>query len=338
MALSAHALFCSFRVKLAAAALSSLLAMLGLIGWQTWAVLDAELRLTLERRIDQTNLLLNTTVALPLVQRDYAALGDIASELLKQSNMIDYIAIDDHLRRRVAQAGWPAAQPLPEPGIDNGIYHVRNGIEFAGQTLGEIRYGVPLEFIEQARARLADRLLRIGVLGILFGLLLLVPLGFWVTRRLGRLEAAAQRLAAGQLDVRIDMPGGDELSRLAGAFNHMADCLAKMIGEQQQAARALEQLARHDALTGLPNRVLLADRLDMALAQARRDGGRVGVALLDLDGFKPVNDTWGHDAGDQILIEVANRLRAALRETDTVARLGGDEFVLVLTGLKEETE
>jgi len=97
--------------------------------------------------------------------------------------------------------------------------------------------------------------------------------------------------------------------------------------EQQ---RNLERLAHYDALTQLPNRVLLADRLDQGIAQALRDKHVLAVAYLDLDGFKPVNDTLGHAAGDLVLKEVAHRLRGCVRAGDTVARLGGDEFVLLI--------
>jgi diguanylate cyclase (GGDEF)-like protein len=91
-----------------------------------------------------------------------------------------------------------------------------------------------------------------------------------------------------------------------------------------------EHLAHHDALTGLPNRRLLQDRLDLGLAHARRDGRMLAVMSLDLDGFKQVNDAHGHTAGDEVLKQVATRLQRASRDTDTVARLGGDEFVLVV--------
>jgi len=88
--------------------------------------------------------------------------------------------------------------------------------------------------------------------------------------------------------------------------------------------------ARHDPLTGLPNRRVLAERLGQALARARRGHGMLAVLFLDLDGFKPVNDTYGHAAGDVVLAAVAGRLCAAVRDSDLVARLGGDEFVVVL--------
>jgi diguanylate cyclase (GGDEF)-like protein len=97
--------------------------------------------------------------------------------------------------------------------------------------------------------------------------------------------------------------------------------------------RALAHRSLHDHLTGLPNRVLFQDRLSHALAAAARAGGQVGVLYLDLDGFKGVNDTAGHGAGDELLQEVAHRFSTCLRPGDTIARLGGDEFAIVCSAL-----
>jgi diguanylate cyclase (GGDEF)-like protein len=100
--------------------------------------------------------------------------------------------------------------------------------------------------------------------------------------------------------------------------------------------RRAEQLAHralHDPLTGLPNRTLVLDRLEQALAGLARSPGSVGVLFIDLDRFKEVNDTLGHDAGDQLLVETAERIRDVLRPTDTLARFGGDEFVILCEGL-----
>ncbi|QQS53660.1 MAG: EAL domain-containing protein [Candidatus Competibacteraceae bacterium] len=108
--------------------------------------------------------------------------------------------------------------------------------------------------------------------------------------------------------------------------------------ERKRAEERITHLAYHDALTQLPNRVLLADRLQQAMAQARRDRQRLAVCYLDLDDFKPINDRWGHAVGDRVLIEVAQRLKQCVRGGDTVARLGGDEFVLLLSDLRDVEE
>lgn len=105
------------------------------------------------------------------------------------------------------------------------------------------------------------------------------------------------------------------------------------ITEKKQHQERLEHIAHFDALTGLPNRVLLADRLSQAIRQARRQKRLLAVVYLDLDGFKAINDSYGHDVGDQLLMVIASRMRAAMREQDTIARLGGDEFVALLTDL-----
>jgi len=107
------------------------------------------------------------------------------------------------------------------------------------------------------------------------------------------------------------------------------------ITQLKEQERKLELMAHYDPLTGVPNRILLADRMHLAFAQTKRDNCLMAVGYLDLDGFKPVNDRLGHEAGDQLLIEVALRIKNALREGDTIARLGGDEFVFLLLGLEK---
>jgi diguanylate cyclase (GGDEF)-like protein/PAS domain S-box-containing protein len=110
------------------------------------------------------------------------------------------------------------------------------------------------------------------------------------------------------------------------------------ISDLKSTQQYLEKLANYDTLTGLPNRMLLADRLRQAIAHARRQEQLLAVCFLDLDGFKPVNDRHGHGIGDQLLVQVAGRLRQAVRADDTVARLGGDEFVLLLSDLSTVEE
>ena len=107
------------------------------------------------------------------------------------------------------------------------------------------------------------------------------------------------------------------------------------ITEQKQYQQRLEHIAHYDALTGLPNRVLLADRLHQSMAQTLRRHNLLAVAFLDLDGFKAINDNHGHERGDQLLMTVASRMKQAVRDGDTVARLGGDEFVAVMQDLTD---
>ena len=110
-------------------------------------------------------------------------------------------------------------------------------------------------------------------------------------------------------------------------------CVARDVDEEQQGHRDIARLAYHDNLTGLPNRTLLTDRINRALARTRRTTRSGALLFLDLDKFKRINDSLGHAVGDALLKELANRLRQTLREEDTIARLGGDEFVVLLESL-----
>lgn len=106
------------------------------------------------------------------------------------------------------------------------------------------------------------------------------------------------------------------------------------ITERKKYEEKIQQMAFHDSLTGLPNRKLFSDRLGIVLAQAKRNKKKVGIVMLDLDNFKDVNDTLGHDVGDTLLKAVAERLSVTLRKSDTVARFGGDEFVLIFPDME----
>ena len=116
------------------------------------------------------------------------------------------------------------------------------------------------------------------------------------------------------------------------------DQIAEQRDLLDQQRHQLEALATHDPLTGLPTRLLAADRLQMALSNAERAGHRVGLLFIDLDGFKAVNDAHGHEVGDLVLQEIARRLKGALRTGDTVARVGGDEFLVILHCLIDDSD
>jgi diguanylate cyclase (GGDEF)-like protein/PAS domain S-box-containing protein len=110
------------------------------------------------------------------------------------------------------------------------------------------------------------------------------------------------------------------------------------ISRHMENAQELWRQANHDALTGLPNRLLFEDRLEVACAHAKSEGSCVGLLYIDLDDFKPVNDRYGHEIGDQVLRKVSKRIKNTVRQGDTVARLGGDEFAVIADNLKGHEE
>lgn len=149
----------------------------------------------------------------------------------------------------------------------------------------------------------------------------------YVFRPLRSAADHADRMTRGEAPLApLQVVRNDEVGELTAAFNRL---LLKL----QQSQSQMAHMAHHDALTGLPNRTLLADRLNQALARAQRLDECVGLLYMDLDKFKPINDRLGHDTGDAVLVKVAQRLGAVLRESDTLARVGGDEFVIILGAL-----
>lgn len=166
--------------------------------------------------------------------------------------------------------------------------------------------------------------------------------------RLQQLVDGVVRLAAGELDSRmVPSEKGDEIDAVITGVNLLAEELDYIYSdlEQRVADRTaalqrtqaqLEQITKTDSLTGLANRTLLSERLRKALLEGAHNDKSLALLMLDLDSFKAINDTLGHGAGDAVLVEVAGRLRSAVRAGDTVARLGGDEFAVVITDTTEE--
>jgi diguanylate cyclase (GGDEF)-like protein len=122
------------------------------------------------------------------------------------------------------------------------------------------------------------------------------------------------------------------------AFGTYQKTIVELLQEVQQQRDQIAELAARDQLTGLPMAGLANDRLQMKMHSALRDGSRVAFMFIDLNDFKAVNDTWGHEAGDHLLQEIASRLRKSVRSEDTVARVGGDEFIVMLGNLKNREE
>jgi diguanylate cyclase (GGDEF)-like protein len=160
-----------------------------------------------------------------------------------------------------------------------------------------------------------------------------------ISRPVSELARAMHNVTVEQnFDARVEVVGSDDIARLGTSFNTMLAELERRDTGKRHAEAKLQFQALNDALTGLPNRRLFADRLSQTLALAGREGRTVALLYIDLDGFKLVNDSLGHAIGDLLLVEVAERLRTRVRQSDTLARLGGDEFTVILTGIHAKEE
>ena len=176
-----------------------------------------------------------------------------------------------------------------------------------------------------------------GVLGFLMLALLMMTcvdlvMFFWIARPLARLEHTISEIArTDDLTLQAEVRGHDEIGRMAAAFNRLTRMLCASREE-------LRQLAFVDGLTKLPNRRLFMDRLQHGIQNSKRHSKHGAVLFIDLNKFKQLNDTHGHEAGDLLLIEVARRLCDVVRVSDTVARLGGDEFVVLIEDLDNQAD
>jgi diguanylate cyclase (GGDEF)-like protein len=218
-----------------------------------------------------------------------------------------------------------------------------------------------------------EELYLIAAVGIMV-VLAVTFFGLGIAKRIAQplrdLKSSAERIAAQDYEARVAVTTHDEIGLLGAAFNKMAEDLSvshaalvehnrkleervaertreldqsnillrQEVRQHQIAAERAEYLAYYDSLTTLPNRSLFSKLLNQAISLARRDAKQLAVLFVDLDRFKNINDTLGHEAGDLLLQEVGKRLQGCLRESDTVARLGGDEFVVLLPTLRDPAD
>nr|WP_295080659.1 diguanylate cyclase [uncultured Roseateles sp.] len=252
----------------------------------------------------------------------------------------------DRGQRQLIQDEMPRLAELISDASTQAVFEAREGphasepivAAFIAQDIrvrsndGRLVLGLaqPLDDVLSRTRELALSTLQIVAMLCLLCLLLAIGLARAFTRPINAVSAAAQRFALGLPAGALPLTRKDEIGSLARNFAQMQEQIKEQLADLMRKQEALEHLAQHDMLTGLPNRRLLEDRLDTACAHARRHGGRVCVLFIDLDRFKQLNDRFGHDAGDAVLKIVAGRLLGMMREADTVARLGGDEFVVLL--------
>jgi diguanylate cyclase (GGDEF)-like protein len=208
-------------------------------------------------------------------------------------------------------------------------------------TLGSAPWVAVAEVRQDIAYRALIRLRNLSLVAILSLALLLGGVGYviglYVVRPIDGLTGAATGVASGDLDVELPVVGRDEVASLTEVFNDMVrrlredrDQIATMEGQLKRRNQELEELSITDGLTGLRNRRHIMTTLDQEFARAGRTRRPVAVLMLDVDGFKQLNDRLGHQAGDEILIKIASAIRSAVRGVDYAARYGGEEFVVVL--------
>lgn len=224
-------------------------------------------------------------------------------------------------------------------GGDALAQHIRENVEAPAWTNFTSAATSALRAVQQSEQTIESATVK----AILLTLLALLTTAWAITWPVRRLTAGTRRLAAGNLATRVARGGAREIDELASAFNHMAAELeeaeravksyqSQLEDRVEERTLQLRHLAEHDPLTNLPNRRQLFQRLNDMLAAASQSGAtasHVAVLFLDLDNFKTVNDTLGHEFGDRVLAEIGERLREFAGSTGFIARLGGDEFTLV---------
>lgn len=234
-------------------------------------------------------------------------------------------------------------------------------IIFENNILGYFKVGISKSRMESIfREKLITQVVIGSVFTMLLGLCLYIIFRVYAMRPIRSLVQGAQRIASGKLEKAVDVLSSDELGHLSHAFNQMMRKLKLNISEKDSALRTvqelnqsleerveertkaleiankkLEVLAHNDSLTSLPNRFSIQTRLSKCITDAKRNGKPFSVIMMDLDRFKEINDSLGHDCGDQLLIEVSLRLKEILRPSDSVGRLGGDEFAILLPDADE---
>jgi diguanylate cyclase (GGDEF)-like protein len=188
----------------------------------------------------------------------------------------------------------------------------------------------PLDHITREAANLSREAIQIIFAFSCLALILSALVSRIVTGPLNAMVEAINRFSNNHIISTLPLTRNDELGVLSRSFHDMQTQIMVHLSELNESRKALDHLARHDTLTGLPNRRMFFDRLEHAIANSRRSGKQLAVLFVDIDHFKEINDTFGHAVGDSVLINVAILLKSSVREVDTVARLGGDEFVILL--------
>ncbi len=316
--------FYSLKYQIAATMFVVQLIVLGLILWQTQTTAFIEAK-SLIRQQDQSVLkLLSNVSQTALFTEQYFQLQPFYSDVV-ESTHISSAVLRDYLGVVVASSDKSLL------GLNNEeaeaatslTYLLIHTFDNADDDIGQLSIQFSHAELDALFTRIKQRAITIGLIGALLSMLMSILLAKLLTHRLDQIRIQTVRFAEGDFESRCNLKGADELSSLSDSFNIMAD---KISGSMKE----IEHLAFHDALTGLANRREFDKRLELALSSAKEHGHFYALLCLDLDKFKVVNDTCGHHAGDQLLIQLSDVMLNVLRNRDTLVRFGGDEFAILL--------
>lgn len=248
----------------------------------------------------------------------------------------------DRGKHILVQDSFPATGQLIEGDADHVVTTVSpetaSVAAFVKQRLGSpqayaffvIGLSQPTAAVLSESDALGRAIMRIAVGFSALSLVLAILAARAVTGPLDQMVRAVQHFAETQRRMPLPIARQDEIGVLARSFDEMQQKIETQVNTLQAKQLELDHLASHDPLTGLPNRRVFLDRVEHALARARRENSRLAILFVDLDHFKEINDRLGHAVGDVMLLAVADRMRATVRAADTVARLGGDEFIILI--------
>jgi len=254
----------SLRVKLVLASVVVEVLLLSLLVFNSVRLIENSLAQQARLRHMELNLLLNASLAGPLVERDFGTLQDILDEV-RQREGISYLALLDNYGKVVASSGWDMAQPLPaveqrdiaspDPNHADRL-DTETPMMIAGQRLGVLRYGISTRFLREARASLLQQSLAIASVEVVLSILLLTLVGFWLTRHLSLLSRASQQITDGNFDLQLPQETEDEVGQLSHAFNVMSMAVRERIldlgkAEEQQRELAKQALQEHARLNSL---------------------------------------------------------------------------------------
>src|SRR5882672_4949640 len=238
---------------------------------------------------------------------------------------------DPFVKKHLRNGSRDAQELLKLRATRDELINLSFPITHNGKILGHFLVGLSREALnDEFRGQLAVKLLALTAVVLFVGIAIHLVFRYRVLQPIQRLIAASRDVGRG-MHTLVEVKSSDELGVLTKAFNTMAE------GVKQEQDK-LHRQANFDTLTGLPNRLMTFDRINVEINRARRSGQRFAVFFVDLDNFKGVNDSLGHAAGDRLLMAVGLRVQAALRDGDTVARLGGDEFLVLAADVVGEVQ